>query len=352
MKDVAIITGSAGLIGAEATRFLLGKGFEVIGIDNDMRGQFFGGEASTEWARLALQQNAKYSHYHCDVRDRDRINNIFNKYGKNIEVVIHAAAQPSHDWAVNYPFDNFDINASATLNLLEATRTSAPDATFIFLSSNKVYGDHVNRFALQELPTRYDRVVITKGVDETMSIDGSMHSLYGASKAAADIMVQEYGRYYEMNTVCFRCGCLSGPGHSGTQMHGFLSYLMKCAVNGDRYEVIGYKGKQVRDHLHSQDVISAFWHFMNDPKSGEIYNLGGGRGNECSVIESVRLCEELTGRPMDWHYVDKPRRGDHKWWITDNGKFENHYLWKPTVDVRTTLIEIRDAMRERASIAA
>lgn len=345
---IAIITGSAGLIGTEAARFLHDKGFDIVGIDNDMRREFFGDEASTLWSRTSLLHDLKrYRHIAADVRDRAAIERIFSLYKSNIKTVIHAAAQPSHDWAAEYPANNFEINTAATMNLLEAARRLAPQATLIFLSSNKVYGDRVNGLPLTEFKTRWDLANhdYAHGVDETMSIDGSMHSLYGASKAAADLLVQEYGRYYQMPTVCFRCSCLSGPGHAGAQMHGFLSYLMKCAISGNRYNVIGYQGKQVRDHLHSRDVVAAFWQFMQNPKDGEIYNLGGGRGNELSVLESIRMCQELSGNLMDLRHVDEVRRGDHKWWVTNNHKFQTHYPeWKVRIDLNSMLMEMHEAL--------
>lgn len=347
---IVLITGSAGLIGAESSRFFVDKGFDIVGIDNDMRGFFFGEEASTTpfANNIKARLGKRYRHIDCDIRNDERMSRLFRTYGKDIALIIHAAAQPSHDWAATNPLTNFKINTNATFVLLEEARQHCPEAPFIFLSSNKVYGDHVNRLPLQELASRYD-IVGHLGIDEGMSIDGSMHSLYGASKAAADLAVQEYGLYYGMKTVCFRCSCLSGPGHAGTQMHGFLSYLMKCVVSGKPYQVIGFLGKQVRDNIHSRDVVEAFWQYYNDPTIGDVYNLGGGRGNEYSILEAIQACQELSGNNLQWSYVEEARRGDHKWWITDNKKFQARYqTWKISYDVKATLREIYESVVEQA----
>jgi CDP-paratose 2-epimerase len=351
--SIALITGSAGLIGAEAARFFTDKGLDIVGIDNDMRRLFFGGDASTQWSRAALETDVpRYRHNDCDIRDQAAVQNIFKQYGCDIAVVIHTAAQPSHDWAARDPVIDFTVNANGTLTLLEATRQHCPEAPFIFCSTNKVYGDTPNRLPLVEEDRRWEvapeHPFARHGIDETMTIDASTHSLFGVSKAAADLMVQEYGRYFGLNTVCFRGGCLTGPGHSGTQLHGFLSYLMKCAVSGQPYKVLGYKGKQVRDNIHSFDLVNAFWQFFKNPRMGQVYNIGGGRHANCSVLEAIALCEELTGRPMNWSYVDDNRIGDHIWWISDIRRFQSHYPeWKITYDIRTTLVEIHDAMRSR-----
>ena len=278
--DIALITGSAGLIGAEAVRFFNGKGFKIVGIDNDMRSVFFGEEASTEWSRKKLEAEiTDYTHYSADIRDEVAIGNIFGKFGEDIKLIIHTAAQPSHDWAAKEPFTDFTVNANGTLVLLEMTRKYCPDAVFIFTSTNKVYGDTPNNLPLVELETRWEvddsHSYYEDGIDESMSIDQTKHSLFGASKVAADVLVQEYGKYFNMKTACFRGGCLTGAGHSSTELHGFLAYLMKCAVTGRHYTIYGYKGKQVRDNIHSSDLVNAFWHFYQSPRIGEVYNMGG-----------------------------------------------------------------------------
>ena len=277
---IAIVTGSAGLIGSEATRHFAAKGMHVVGIDNDMRKEFFGEEASTKWqqSQLSGELGSNYTHVDCDIRDVDTINKLFEKYGNEIELIVHTAAQPSHDWAARDPQKDFTVNANGTLNLLQATRDFCPDAVFIFTSTNKVYGDTPNRLPLVEQEKRWEieeSHAFTRGIDESMSIDSCMHSLFGASKVAADVLVQEYGKYFDMKTASFRGGCLTGPNHSGTQLHGFLAYLMKCTMTGTPYTVFGYKGKQVRDNIHSYDLIQAFDHFFQSPRCGEVYNIGG-----------------------------------------------------------------------------
>jgi CDP-paratose 2-epimerase len=351
--SIALVTGSAGLIGAEAARFFTDRGLDIVGIDNDMRRLFFGDDASTRWSRTALESDLpRYRHNDADIRDQAAVQNIFSQYGRDIAVVIHTAAQPSHDWAARDPVIDFTVNANGTLTLLEATRQHCPEAPFIFCSTNKVYGDTPNRLPLVEQDSRWEvapeHPFARYGIDETMTIDASTHSLFGVSKAAADLMVQEFGRYFELKTACFRGGCLTGPGHSGAQLHGFLSYLMKCAVSGQPYKVLGYKGKQVRDNIHSFDLVNAFWQFFKNPRTGQVYNIGGGRYANCSMLEAIALCEELTGRPMNWSYVDDNRIGDHIWWISDIRRFQSHYPgWKITYDIRTTLAEIHEAMRSR-----
>lgn len=346
---VAIVTGSAGLIGAEATRFFAAKGFSVVGIDNDMRREFFGLEASTAWSRRELEATlADYSHHEIDIRDQSRIESVFAEYGGRIEVVIHTAAQPSHDWAANDPHADFSVNATGTLVLLEAARKYCPQAAFIFTSTNKVYGDNPNKLPLVEKETRWEVDPVHQysayGIDETMSVDQTKHSLFGASKLAADVLVQEYGRYFGMNTVAFRGGCLTGPGHSGTRLHGFLSYLVKCAVSGQPYTIFGYKGKQVRDNIHAYDLVNMFWHYYRAPRPGEVYNAGGGRHANCSMREAITLCEEMTGRKMNVTYTDDNRVGDHIWYVSDTRKFQSHYPdWSYTYDLKRTLTEIHDA---------
>jgi CDP-paratose 2-epimerase len=344
--SVAIITGSAGLIGAETVRFFAGKGLEVVGIDNDLRRYFFGDEA--------LEREVPgYRHEDCDIRSSPDLERIFARYGRSIGVVVHTAAQPSHDWAAQEPQTDFAVNANGTLNLLELTRRHCPEAVFVFTSTNKVYGDLPNRLPLIEGETRWEldggHPFAVHGIDETMSIDGSMHSLFGASKAAADLLVQEYGRYFGMKTVCFRGGCLTGPGHSGTRLHGFLAYLARCASTGTPYTVLGYEGKQVRDNIHSFDLVNAFWHFFQEPRAGEVYNIGGSRFSNCSMREAITICEELTGRPMDWSYAPANRAGDHMWWISDIRKFRSHYPgWDLSYDVRQILAEIHAGLDARA----
>ena len=355
-KDIALVTGSAGLIGAEAVRFFSDNGFTVVGVDNDMRRVFFGDDASTKWSRHALEAMVPgYVHHDLDIRDREPIDELFSRYGKDIRVVIHCAAQPSHDWAATDPHADFSVNASGTLVLLECTRRHCPDACFVFTSTNKVYGDHPNRLPLVELETRWEieegHDYHEHGIDETMSLDRTKHSLFGVSKLAADAMVQEYGRYFGMKTVCFRGGCLTGPGHSGTMLHGFLSYLVRCAVTGRRYTVFGYKGKQVRDNIHSFDLITMFWHYVQNPRSAEVYNVGGGRHSHCSMLEAIALCERVTGSKMDWEYCDRPRIGDHIWYVSDIRKFQSHYpQWTMSYDLERIVHEIHDSMRSRGEL--
>jgi len=341
----AIITGSAGLIGSESVRFFAEKGFQIVGIDNDMRKVFFGEDASTNWNRDKLKEEISgYIHYDLDIRDKQQIERLFLEYNKDIELVIHAAAQPSHDWAAMDPFTDFTVNANGTLNLLEMTRKYCFDAVFIFTSTNKVYGDLPNFLPLIELETRWE---IDKGhkyfggIDETMSIDQSKHSLFGASKVAADILVQEYGRYFDMKTGVYRGGCLTGPSHSGTMLHGFLSYLMKCCIDGESYTIYGYKGKQVRDNIHSYDLVNALYHFYLYPRKGEVYNIGGGRSSNCSVLEAIKLCEEITEKKLKWTYVEANRIGDHIWYISNLEKIESHFPdWRQEYDLQRLLEEM------------
>ncbi len=351
--SVVFVTGSAGLIGAEAVGFFAEKGFDVVGVDNDMRRYFFGDEASTAWSRERLEKrHPSYSHVTADIRDQDAIDALFARYGSSIALVIHTAAQPSHDWAAREPFTDFSVNANGTLNLLEAARRHCPDAPFIFTSTNKVYGDTPNALPLVELETRWEldpsHPWAAHGIPEAMSIDQTKHSLFGASKVAADVMVQEYGRYFGMKTACFRGGCLTGPGHSGAQLHGFLAYLVKCAVTGTPYRVFGYKGKQVRDNIHSFDLVNAFWHVFQKPRSAEVYNIGGGRHSNCSMAEAITKAEQLTGRPMIWSYDETNRIGDHIWWISDIRRFQEHYPdWSLTRDIDGILAEMHAEMADR-----
>lgn len=351
--SVAIITGSAGLIGSEATTFFAAQGLDVVGIDNDMRRVFFGEDASTTWNRQRLEKNlgTQYTHLEADIRDNETITQIFRKYGSNIVLIIHTAAQPSHDWAARDPMMDFSVNANGTLNLLEATRQYCPDAPFIFTSTNKVYGDTPNRLPLVELETRWEidpNHTYKSGISEDMSVDQTLHSLFGASKVAADVLVQEYGRYFGLRTACFRGGCLTGPNHSGTQLHGFLAYLMKCAVIGTPYTVYGYRGKQVRDNIHSADLIQAFYEFFQAPRMAEVYNTGGGRYSNCSMLEAIEICQTIVGQEMKWTYSEQNRIGDHIWWISSNHKFSQHYPnWKLKYDVPQILQEIYECNYDR-----
>ena len=351
--SVAVITGSGGLVGSAAVRYLSGKGLMAIGIDNDMRQSFFGEEASTAWhVQDLLRTVPGYIHHSVDIRDNRAIDGIFAAYKADISVVLHAAAQPSHDWAAKDPQTDFSVNATGTLNLLEATRKHCPEAVLIFVSTNKVYGDQVNALPYVEQATRHElspeHPWAEHGVDETMSIDHCLHSLFGVSKAAADLLAQEYGRYFGLRTGIFRGGCLTGSGHSATQLHGFLGYIMRSALTQTPYTVFGYQGKQVRDNIHVNDLVSAFWHFMQHPRSGEVYNIGGGRHANISVLEAIAGCERLTGEKMRVTFSAAARIGDHKWWISDVRKFQSHYPeWRYTYDIGATLQEIYEGMRGR-----
>lgn len=343
---IALITGAAGLIGSEAVRFFHGRGFQIAGVDNDMRGYFFGAEGSTRWNLAELQNECpNFKNHNIDIRDYAALGNTFSEYGKAISLVIHTAAQPSHDWAAKEPFTDFGVNALGTLNMLEATRQYCPEAVFIFTSTNKVYGDTPNRLPLVEQETRWEiaqtHPYFKNGIDENMSLDHCKHSIFGASKVAADIMVQEYGRYFGMKTGVFRGGCLTGPRHSGAELHGFLAYLMKCAVTGREYRIFGYRGKQVRDNIHGHDLVNCFQHFYQAPRCGEAYNMGGSRFSNCSMMEAIKLCEEISGRKMKTAYMEDNRVGDHIWWISDVSKFQAHYPnWRLTKNVRDILGEI------------
>ena len=347
--SIALVTGSAGLIGSETCKRFHAEGFDVVGLDNDMRAKFFGAEASTALTRTKLEKSLKnYHHEAVDIRDNDKVNAVFAKLSSSIKVVVHTAAQPSHDWAAREPHTDFTVNAVGTLNLLEATRQHCPGAVFIFTSTNKVYGDTPNLLPLRELEQRWEIDPAHKyreGIDETMSIDQTKHSLFGASKVAADVLVQEYGRYFGMKTACFRGGCLTGPAHAGTELHGFLAYLMRCTATGRPYRVFGYKGKQVRDNIHSRDLVEAFWQFSLKPRSGEVYNLGGSRHSNCSMLEAIALCEEISGKKLNWTYVEDNRIGDHIWWVSDVRKFQKHYPdWKYQFDLKAILQQIHQAV--------
>jgi CDP-paratose 2-epimerase len=347
--SVALITGSAGLIGSEAVRHFASLGLDIVGIDNDMRGQFFGPEASTSWnvSRLTSELGRAYRHHDVDIRDRDRLARIFKRYGSAIALVIHTAAQPSHDWAVRDPYTDFDVNAVGTLNVLQNVREHCIDAPVIHCSTNKVYGDRPNTLPLVELESRWEIEPghpYEQGIREDMSIDSCLHSVFGASKVAADVMVQEYGRYFEMKTACFRGGTLTGPAHAATELHGFLAYIMRCAMERRPYKIYGYQGKQVRDAIHSRDVIAAFEAFFHAPRSAEVYNLGGGRHSNASVLEAIWLAEKISGNEIAHSYVDGNRVGDHIWWIGSNARFVAHYPdWEVTYDVPAILQEIYEA---------
>lgn len=353
--SVAVVTGSAGLIGSETVQAFCELGFDVVGIDNDMRRRFFGEEASTAWNRSLLEQRfpKHYRHLAIDIRDQSAVEGLFREHGKNISLVVHTAAQPSHDWAAREPLTDFTVNANGTLTLLEATRQFSPEAVFIFTSTNKVYGDKPNTLPLIEQETRWEidpSHPYWEGIDESMSIDQSTHSLFGASKAAADLLVQEYGRYFHMRTACFRGGCLTGPNHSGTALHGFLAYLIKCVVTGAPYTVYGYKGKQVRDNIHSADLVRAFYHFYLHPREGEVYNMGGSRFSNCSMLEAIALCEEIAGKQLPWTYTETNRIGDHIWYISDTRKFQAHYpKWEQQYDLKRLLVDIYEKNVERWS---
>jgi CDP-paratose 2-epimerase len=354
---VAVITGSTGLIGSEAAAHFGDLGVDIVGIDNDMRSVFFGSEASTAWNRSRLESRlgSRYEHHSLDIRDRDSIDSLFRRLGSSVELVVHTAAQPSHDWAAREPLTDFDINAVGTVNLLEATRLHAPDAVFIFTSTNKVYGDRPNELPLVELKKRWEidpAHTYVDGIREDMSIDQCLHSLFGASKVAADVLTQEYGRYFGLRTAVFRGGTLTGPNHSATELHGFLAYVMRCAMTGTPYTVYGYGGKQVRDAIHSRDLIAAFEAFFRAPRVAEVYNIGGGRFSNASVIEAIELSEEIAGKEIHWTYSDTNRVGDHIWWIGDNGRFASHFPdWKLTYDVRRILEEIFEANSDRWAAA-
>ena len=351
--ELAIVTGSAGLIGAETVRFLTSKGLAVVGIDNNMRQEFFGEEASNDWNRKELERDCLgYTHRSIDIRSEAEIDRIFSEYGKDIKLVVHTAAQPSHDWAAKDPFKDFTINANGTLVLLEMTRKHCADAVFIHLSTNKVYGTHPNLLPRIELETRWElessHPYAKHGIDETMGLDETTHSLFGVSKTAADLLVQEYGRYFNMKTACFRGGCLTGPGHSGTELHGFLSYIMICAMKGQPYTIVGYKGKQVRDNIHSFDLVNALYHFYKKPGVAKVYNIGGSRLSNCSILEAIQLSEEISGKKLDWAYNETHRIGDHIWWISDVRRFRNDYPdWNYKYNLRQTLEEIHEGLRKR-----
>jgi CDP-paratose 2-epimerase len=346
---VAIITGAGGLIGSEAVDHFIAEGFDVVGIENDMRASFFGPESSTSHVtqRLVEAYPSQFRWENADIRDAEAIERIFRERAGQIELVVHTAAQPSHDWAASEPQTDFGVNANGTLNLLEAARAHCPDAPFVHCSTNKVYGDTPNRLPLQSLEKRLELPEdhqYYKGIDTSMTIDNSTHSLFGVSKAAADLLVQEYGRYFEMPTVAFRGGCLTGPQHAGAKLHGFLAYLMKCTATGTPYTVFGYEGKQVRDNIHSADLIAAFDAFRKAPRPAAVYNIGGGRFSNCSMLEAIDACERIAGRELQWEMGEEPRIGDHRWWISDLAPFQADY---PDFQLRYGIDEILQEMYEQ-----
>ena len=351
--NIALVTGSAGLIGSEAVIFLAEKFDLIVGIDNDMRAYFFGKEASTAWNQKTLTDRFEnYKHHDVDIRNYAELEKIFKTHNADIKLILHSAAQPSHDWAAKEPLTDFTVNANATLNLLELTRLFCADAVFIFTSTNKVYGDNPNLLPLLEQEKRWEidesHQYYEYGIDELMSIDQTTQSVFGASKVAADVLVQEYGRYFNIKTGAFRGGCLTGPNHSGAQLHGFLSYLMKCNITKEHYTIFGYKGKQVRDNIHSYDLVNMFWHFYQNPKVGEVYNAGGSRFSNCSMLEAIEICEEITGNMMNYSYKDENRIGDHIWYISDVRKFRSHYPdWEYNYGIREILDGIFEGLRER-----
>lgn len=344
MKKI-LVTGAGGLIGSEVVRFFLEKGIEVIGIDNNMRADFFGEKGDTTWNIRKLHITYPgFKNFSLDIRDRAAVKDFMQQHKP--DAIVHTAAQPSHDLAASRPFDDFDVNAVGTLNLLEANRQTNVDTPFVHLSTNKVYGDAPNYLNLKETETRYDYAdeEYYNGIKENFSIDQSKHSLFGASKVAADVLVQEYGRYFGMPTCCLRGGCLTGPNHSGVELHGFLSYLIKCNVSSTEYKIYGYKGKQVRDNIHSFDVANFVFHFLHQPRVAEVYNIGGGRDNSISILEAFSLIESISGNPMRYSYSDTNRIGDHICYISNLSKMRLHYPgWNITKDLKTTFTEIYQA---------
>ena len=331
--SVILVTGSCGLVGSESVKFFCRKGFEVWGVDNNLRRSFFGKDGDTTWIRKNLLSNFKnYKHFNIDIRNYNLLNKIFKKLKKNLKLIIHTAAQPSHDWAKNNIITDFEINAKGTLNLLMLNQKYSPYSPFIFMSSNKIYGDNPNRIKFIEMPSRYEihkKNKLYKGIDEKFSIDTNTHSFFGVSKAYGDLLVQEYGNNYGMQTACFRAGCITGPNHSGAKLHGFLSYLVKTSLKEKKYTIIGYKGKQVRDNIHSFDLVNCFWEFFKKPRCGEVYNIGGGRGSNCSIIEALKFVENISGIKIKKKFLKLNRTGDHIWYISNIKKFKKHYPnWK------------------------
>ncbi len=350
---ICLITGSGGLIGSESVEFFSKKFDLLLGIDNDSRKQFFGKKASVKWNIERIKKKIKnYRHINLDISKFNKLKKIFSKYNKNIELVIHCAAQPSHDWAAKQPSLDFKTNTIGTFNMLELCRLYCPETTFIFTSTNKVYGDLPNQFQYLEKDLRYDlkknNFFFRKGFNETLSVDNSTHSIFGANKLGADILVQEYGKYFNMKTVCFRGGCLTGSNHSGAELHGFLSYLIRCNLEKKKYFIFGYKGKQVRDNIHSKDLVSQFWEFYKKPKFGEVYNTGGGKHSNCSVLEAIHLVQKKTKIKMNYKILKNNRIGDHIWWISDLTKFRKDYKnWKFKYNLEQIIDEIIFGIKRR-----
>ena len=343
--SLAIITGSTGLVGSESVNFFHNKGFDVVGIDNNFRKVFFGNTGSTDWIKKRLiKRNKNFKNFSIDIRNYNQLEKLFKKYKKRISVIIHCAAQPSHDYGKNFPFLDFDINAKGTLNLLELTKIYCPNSPFIFMSTNKVYGDNPNKLRFYEKNTRWELKKNDKnfkGIKENFSIDNATHSFFGVSKTYADLIVQEYGKNVGLKTVCFRGGCITGPNHSGAGLHGFLSYLVKICLKSKKYNLIGYKGKQVRDNLHSIDLVNCFWEFYKKPKFGEIYNIGGGRYSNCSIIEALNLVEDISQIEIKRKFLKIPRVGDHMWYVSDTSKFKKDYSnWKQKYNTRKIIEEL------------
>lgn len=351
--STVVVTGSSGLVGSETAKWFDAAGYDVVGIDNNLRAYFFGQDGSVDWKARELRSTLRrFRQEASDIRDARAVDALFASLGDDIVLVVHCAAQPSHDWAAREPLTDFSVNAHGTLVLLEATRRFAPGAVFLFTSTNKVYGDTPNRLPLVELDTRWEvdpsHPFSAHGIDESMSLDQTRHSVFGASKVAADVMVQEYGRYFGLRTGVFRAGCLTGPSHSGAELHGFLAYLVRCAVTGRPYTVHGYKGKQVRDNIHSHDLVQCFWHFFRAPRPAAVYNIGGSRHSNCSVLEAIALIEEMSGCRLDYRISDEARSGDHIWWISDVRRFQADYPeWCYRYDLRATLREMIEAAGSR-----
>ncbi len=354
--SIVIVTGSSGLIGSETARFFHDQGFTVVGIDNNLREYFFGAEASTAWNAIRLRRVLKnFTHRELDVRDQESVFRLIQKYGNDIALVVHAAAQPSHDWSAREPITDFSVNATGTLVMLEATRRFCPDAVFIFTSTNKVYGDASNSLPLIELETRWEldpsHIYAEHGIDESLTIDQSKHTIFGAGKISADVMTQEYGRYFGLKTGVFRGGCLTGPTHSGAELHGFMAYLVKCAVTGRPYIIHGYKGKQVRDNIHAFDLVNAFWHFFQSPGSGAVYNIGGSRHSNCSILEAINYIAELSGHRLNYRLSEQARPGDHIWWISDVRRFQREFpTWTYRYDLKSIISEMIEAVKDKPTV--
>ena len=345
--SVVLITGSSGLVGSESVNFFSKKGFDVVGIDNNLRKFFFGAEGSTLWVKNSLlKKNKSFKSYNIDIRNYDKLSKLFKKYKKQISLIIHCAAQPSHDYGKNYPIIDFNVNATGTLNLLELTKRYCYDAKFVFMSTNKVYGDNPNKLKFYEKNSRWELKKddsFFKGINEKFPIDDCTHSFFGVSKTYADLIVQEYGKNLGLKTVCFRGGCITGPNHSGAKLHGFLSYLVKLSLKNKKYNIIGYKGKQVRDNLHSFDLVNCFWEFYKRPRNGEIYNIGGGRHSNCSIIEAIHLVEQIKNIKIKKKFIKNPRIGDHIWYISNLSKFKKHYPnWKQKYNTIKIIEELVD----------